>query len=55
MATGAPSTKKKTIYKYNENLTEITDLTKKNGNVDLLHQLTNILDISHTNIPTTIN
>ena len=40
-----PDELKNAIYRYNGNLTKISDLSKKSGNVDLLDQLTNILDI----------
>ena len=49
----SPDELKNAIYRYNQNLTKINDITKKNGNVDLLDQLTDILDISaHTAPPT---
>ena len=45
----SPNELKNTIYRYNENITKISDLTKKNGNIDLLDQLTNILHITARN------
>ena len=45
----SPNELKNTIYRYNENITKISDLTKKNGNVDLLDQITNILHITARN------
>ena len=45
----SPNELKNTIYRYNENITKISDLTKKNGNIDLLDQLTNILHITASN------
>ena len=45
----SPYELKNTIYRYNENLTKITDLSKKSGNIDLLDSLTNILEITAGN------
>ena len=45
----SPDELKKTIYRYNENVTKITDLSKKSGNIDLLNNLTNILEITAGN------
>ena len=45
----SPNELKNAIYRYNENITKISDLTKKNGNIDLLDQLTNILHITASN------
>ena len=46
-----PDEVKRTIYKYNAILTEITDTTIKNGNVDVLNKLTNVLRITAHHIP----
>ena len=49
----SPDELKNAIYRYNQNLTKINDITKKTGNIHLLDQLTDILDISaHTTSPT---
>ena len=45
----SPDELKNAIYRYNQNLTKINDITKKNGNIDLLDQLTNILHITARN------
>ena len=45
----SPNELKNAIYRYDENITKIGDLTKKNGNIDLLDQLTNILHITASN------
>ena len=45
----SPNELKNAIYRYNENITKISDLTKKNGNIDLLDQITNILHITARN------
>ena len=44
---------KNAIYKYNDFLTEITALTKKSGNVNLLAKLTHILQFSLLNYTST--
>ena len=49
----SPDELKRTIYRYNENLTKINDISKKTHNVDLLDQLTDILDISARTTPCT--
>ena len=45
----SPHELKNAIYRYNANVTKITDLTKKSGNIDLLDNLTNILEITARN------
>ena len=45
----SPYELKNAIYRYNENLTKITDLSKKSGYIDLLDSLTNILEITSGN------
>ena len=46
-----PDEVKRAIYKYNELLTQITDITIKTGNVDLLNKLTNILRVTAHSTP----
>ena len=46
-----PDEIKKTIYKYNEFLTKITNHTKKTDNIHLLAKLTNILHFTLNNTP----